>query len=236
MYVLEKTHWWFSAKRNLIKQLIAHFCPNPPNLKVLDLGCGTGAMLEELEAFGSPFGIDDSLNALPALQAKGIKMIALMQAEQLGFKDKTFDIIIALDVLEHICDDRSALNEIKRVLKDQGLCIITVPAYQFLWSYHDEALRHLRRYSKRELQKKVLSLKMDIAFLSYFYFLTFPLFILFRLVKSGIRSTKQPLKSDTFQMPEPINKLLTHMMNFELLCLQKIRFPCGSSLVCVARK
>ena len=152
------------------------------------------------------------------------------------FKDKTFDVIIASDVLEHIREDENALKEIKRVLKDQGLCIITVPAYQFLWSEHDVALHHLRRYSKTELEQKVLSSKLDLAFLSYFYCLTFPMFVTFRKIKSILIGSTQPPKSDTFHMPKPINWLLSIVMKFEQSCLQVMRFPFGSSLVCVARK
>lgn len=236
MYAFEKNHWWFFTKRKLIKQFIERFSINKKNLTILDLGCGTGAMLEELEILGKPFGIDGSQNVLPALTVKKIKDVALMQAEHLGFKDKTFDVIIASDVLEHIREDGAVLEEINRVLKNQGLCIITVPAYQSLWSYHDVALHHLRRYNKKELQQKILSSKMDIAFISYFYCFTLPLLIILRMIKAGLGGSTKPVKSDTDRVPKPINRFLSLVMKVELFSLRKIRLPFGSSLVCAARK
>jgi SAM-dependent methyltransferase len=157
---VEDTHWWFQARRAIVLRLLDAFVEHGKPLRVLDIGCGTGMMLNALRPFGEVVGIDpnDAVVAYsrrkvrpPCRVVKGHLPEALPHGQR-------FELVTALDVLEHIDDDVASLRAIHEgVLHPQGTFMLTVPAYGLLWSGHDEMNLHKRRYTVRELKRKLLS-------------------------------------------------------------------------------
>ncbi len=149
MYAVEQQHWWFVSKRKLIERLLAQ--ENGQNKEILDAGCGTGGNFPTLNSFGRVAGCDVIAEALEYSVRNGNERNIQCHIENIAFKDKTFDLVTALDVIEHVEDPVAALSEFRRVLKDNGRLIVTVPAFRFLWSRQDDALCHLRRYVRQDL-------------------------------------------------------------------------------------
>ncbi len=177
MHALENHYWWFVGRRAIVRRLLREALPGQapslasissaptstcgarrPSVSLLDIGCGTGAnlsMLREAAGQGARLtSVDFSDLALKfARQTNAAQNITLARCDALGlpFSDAAFDVVTMLDVLEHLSDDRAALGEVRRVLKPGGRYVFSVPAYQHLWSAHDEALHHFRRYEFRSL-------------------------------------------------------------------------------------
>lgn len=232
LYLLEEKHWWLIAKREISLKLLEHFIKKR-DLKILDIGCGTGKNIETLSKFGKTWGIDISPQAIKYCKKRGIKNIKLGKADQTGFKKSSFDIITLLDVLEHV-DDNKTLKEIYRILKPNGLLLISVPAYQDLWSKWDEVLRHKRRYSKESLQTLCKKNNFTIKKISYmFSFLLPPVFIL-RKIKSLLYNNDYP--SD-FRLTHPvISFLLLGLSRLEHKFVLKKTIPFGTSIICILKK
>src|SRR5919198_3141081 len=128
MYRLENSYWWFVARRVLAEELLSTEINGRQSVRILDVGCGTGANLTAFARHGTTIGIDSSIDALSFCQTRGIQRLVLSPVEKLPFDDRTFHVVTALDVLEHTDDDLRALAEIQRVCHKDGLLLITVPA------------------------------------------------------------------------------------------------------------
>ena len=233
MDLLEKEHFWFDAKRKYLKIILKKFNLKK-GLRVLDVGCGTGAVLDFLKNFGfDAAGIDMSSEALKYCRAKNLKAHYGM-ADKIDFPDNSFDIIFALDVLEHLDDDIGAVAEVYRVLKKDGLFIATVPAHNFLWSYHDEALHHKRRYSKGEFGELIAS-KFKIKLLSWIHFYIFLPISILRIIKktTGDKASGSDVKRLNYFL-----NLIAKICYLPELLYFKIfnKLPVGVSLVVVAKK
>jgi ubiquinone/menaquinone biosynthesis C-methylase UbiE len=168
MYRLEGSYWWYVARRALAVELLTDEINGRSPVRILDVGCGTGANVSAFTQLATTTGIDASMDALHFCRNRGINAVALSPVEVLPFGRATFDIVTALDVLEHTDDDLLCLREIHRVSKERGLVLITVPAYGFLWSEHDEALKHRRRYTAHELRNKLALTGFEVVRTSYF--------------------------------------------------------------------
>src|SRR5215813_4450651 len=153
LYELEDTHWWHIAKRRTCVQLLRRFA-RPVQPQILDIGCGTGKNVETFGEIGPTWGVDISSEAIDFCRKRGLTRIALEPAARTGFEDHSFDVITLLDVLEHT-EQAPTLQEASRLLKPDGILLITVPAYQWLWSQWDVALHHQRRYNKSSLNQAV---------------------------------------------------------------------------------
>src|SRR5579872_1235395 len=140
MYCLEDSYWWFVGRHDLALTFLRSAYPGRNDLTILDIGCGTGAMSEKLAAYGAVVSADFSPLALAFSRRRHLDRLCAADAMRLPFRDGAFDVIVALDILEHVSDDAAALREFYRVLKPGGRVIATVPAYQSLWSAHDVAL------------------------------------------------------------------------------------------------
>jgi len=153
-YLVESRHWWFRARSKIVQTMIARFSGARKKASVLDIGCGTGAQLQTLKPYGTLWGLDKSAKALEYAKTKA-PFAHLMQGSfpECTF-DQQFDIIMLLDVLEHIEDDTLALQKLASIMKPGAIAVITVPAYQFLWTTHDDINEHKRRYTLSELSKK----------------------------------------------------------------------------------
>jgi SAM-dependent methyltransferase len=235
MYKLESFYWWFVARRSLLEFIMKEVRPEVGDPLMLDVGCGTGINFSVMKKFGAAFCVDASEEALKFSKKRGVDDLVLSPVESLPFETSTFDVVTALDVLEHVDDDLRAIDELKRTLKEEGLLIITVPAYGFLWSEHDEALHHRRRYAASELRNKLTSGGFDVERISYYItFLFFPI-LLVRFVQSVFKKSVRA-KTSHIILPSWLNSLLIGILAFERFLLRWINFPFGVSLVCLARK
>ena len=228
----EEWYWWHRGRRNIVCRILQRYAP--PHARILDVGCGTGATTAALSRFGSVSGLDMGLAALRHAHALGLP-VARGSAENLPVGDATLDVVVALDVLEHLDDDRRALGEILRVLRPGGVLLATVPAYPFLWSSHDEALGHRRRYRRAELRERVAAAGFEIALCSYVMSSILPVAIAVRLAER-FRRRPGPAQSGYLTLPRPLNDLLAHVVGLGGYLVRFMELPFGLSIVAVARR
>src|SRR5947209_14072283 len=151
MLEVDEHHWWYRGRRKIVRAELDRL-PLPAGARVLDAGCGSGRTLEELQPYGEVFGVELDPEAAGVARSRGRGEVHIGRLEEMPWEAATFDLITCLDVLEHTPDDRTTLRELRRVSKPGGWLLITVPAYQALWSLHDEANHHFRRYNRRMLR------------------------------------------------------------------------------------
>jgi ubiquinone/menaquinone biosynthesis C-methylase UbiE len=201
---------------------------------ILDVGCGAGKNMEELRPVGRVVGADISKEAVDFCKKRGLKNVVVGDITKLPFKDEKIDVVTALDVIEHV-DDRAALLEIKRVLKRTGIVVITVPAYQWLWSEWDVVLHHKKRYTIAALERKLSEVGFRVQKASYMYsFLVIPVYFV-RLFKK-LFGRRGAYVSD-FQIGNRfINKLLLVAALLEQRYIKRYYMPFGTSIICVAQK
>lgn len=233
MYGLESSYWWYVARRVLAVELLKNEI-NGRQSRILDVGCGTGANANAFALVGQTIGIDSSIDALKFCQKRGLKTVARSDVEKLPFANGAFDVVTALDVLEHTEDDLEALREIQRVCRTNGLVLVTVPAYGFLWSEHDEALKHHRRYTAHELRNKMTITGFEVVRTSYFIStLFFP--ILFLRIWQGLRKNSTRPKTSIYVLPRWLNASLIGLLALERRFLRQMNLPFGVSIVALAR-
>lgn len=234
-YEVEVRHWWFKVRREMVHYLLKKYKAGDKKLEILDVGCGTGALIGELKDSAYVTGIDFSEKAVAFCKARGIENIVLGGGEKLPFDDNKFDVVLVLDVLEHIEGDRKAIAEIHRVLKPNGVIISFVPAFMFLWGITDEVSHHFRRYTKNELVSKLQQAHFKIFRASYFNtFLFFPILLVRKLSKLFPQKFKPEQETDI--RSEFVNKIFYLIFKIESLALRIINFPFGVSLMVIARK
>ena len=226
---LEERHWWFVARRRILLSLLERNLPDRTNLDILDAGCGGGATMESLRRYGRVRGLEFAREAVTYSRERGHDVIE-GSIERMPFEDESFDLALALDVIEHLPDDRPALEELRRVLRPGGSLLVTVPALRMLWSAHDEANGHHRRYTTGELRRRVEQADFEIVELSYFNTLLFPMILAARRLhrKSG--------GSDVEEVSKPLNSLLERVFSCEAALLGWTKLPVGVSALCFARK
>lgn len=230
MAAVEQQHWWFSARRVILEKLISGW-HLPDDAQILEAGCGTGGNLAMLARHGQVYGMETDEHALELSAAKGCAQIAAGRLpEAIPFADKRFDLITLLDVLEHLDEDVAALRALRGRLKPGGFMLVTVPAYPFLWSRHDELHHHKRRYVAHGLSGVLQDAGLQVEYLSYFNTWLFPLVAAARL--TGVDSKQ----SGVLSMPNGfINALLTRIFASERWLLGRFSLPAGVSLLALVR-
>jgi len=225
---LASRHWWFLGRRKIILDLIDKFLPKKVDLKILDAGCGTGDFLPFLKKYGQVWGIDNSKEAIELCKNKG-SLVIQQSLLNIHFPKNNFDLIMALDVIEHINDELAVIRELKRVAKNDGLIVITVPAYQFIWSGHDDACDHKKRYISAHLKKIGQLAGLKLIKISYFNTFLSPLIILFRLVKKLLKIEGGDLK----ETKPFLNFIFKKIFSAESIFLKYINFPFGVSILAI---
>lgn len=234
LYLVENNHWWHRHKRKLVHQLVSKYVSRKG--KVLDVGAGTGKLLSELKEKGWQVdGVDGAKEAVVQSKRRGIRINQQNLTKRLKFTANSFDLVTCLDVLEHLEDDQALLNEMKRVVKPNGIILVTVPAYQWLYSYWDKMLNHFRRYSERDLIILGKKTQLRLVFISFFSsFFLLPAIVV-RKLKSG--SKKQEVSDfQTTPLAFISVPILNILAGVERLLIKYFRLPFGMSLVCVFRK
>jgi SAM-dependent methyltransferase len=228
----ETTHWWFLARRAILSRMIESL-DLPPNAKILEIGCGTGGNLDMLAGFGEVHAIEMDANARAIISRKTNDRYDVRAGhlpDAIPFRDRCFDLICMFDVLEHIDRDAESLAALKPLLKENGRILLTVPAYQWLWSAHDEFLHHQRRYSAADLRGKIESAGLHALKMSHYNAILFPLAAVARLKDKLLGNTKI---SGTAVLSAPVNRLLKHIFGAERFFLRYLNFPFGVSLLCI---
>jgi SAM-dependent methyltransferase len=239
IYETELTHWWARARRHIIASSLRQFSPADRPLKVADVGCGMGSTFGMLSEFGWVVGVDASPTALSFSKDRGHPLLVAGGLPVLPFPDGVFDIVCALDVIEHLDDDYAAVGELWRICKPGGLLMITVPAYQWLWSDHDDVNEHRRRYTRPRLRATLNQVPADYLKLSYINTFLAPPVMLVRFLKRLLRKSKKDsstLKSDVYPVPKVANEILQAVFASEAVWLRYGSLPFGISVLCVARK
>ncbi len=243
MYRFEDSYWWFVARRHLITSLLDGFYARSGELAILDIGCGTGAMLDELAPFGAVTGADYAPEALAFCRERGAGNghrydLARADVRRLPFADNSFDVVTAMDIIEHIDDDKAAAGEIRRVLKPGGRLFVTVPAFQSLWSEHDEALHHYRRYTAAHLKDVFQRVGLTVPKLSYTVTSLFPPIWAYRQIAKRLpkKQTEGEKKADLVEFSPRINSFLRALSQLETRIVKHTNLPFGVTVVCVARK
>ncbi|HEV2803336.1 MAG TPA: class I SAM-dependent methyltransferase [Chthoniobacterales bacterium] len=239
-FELEDKHWWFVGRRRLLLKLLGrvfHPADSDAPREILDVGCGTGTMLQHLSAYGNTTGADADADAVYFCRRRGLENVLQLTDATLPFEPGTFDLVTMLDVLEHIDDDLGMLGEVFRVLKPDGLVLATVPAYRFLWGPQDEISLHKRRYRAKELKARLEHAGFSLLKLSYFNTLLFPFIAAIRLGRKIVPGETAELKSDfTLTKAGFLNQLLASIFAWERHLITRFDLPFGVSIVALARK
>jgi SAM-dependent methyltransferase len=231
MATLEQQHWWFVARRKILDRILSTL-PLPDNAQILEAGCGTGGNLSMLSRYGEVYAMEANDEALAFSSAKNIASVAAGRLPTpIPFNDQKFDLITLLDVLEHLDEDAASLSALSQRLNSGGWLLLTVPAYPFLWSRHDDLHHHKRRYIASDLRKLLNTNGYRVEYLSYFNTWLFPLIAAARLANLGNNDA-----GDATMPNKLINTLLTNIFASERYLLGKVSLPAGVSLLALARK
>ena len=220
-----KENFWFRAKNDLINVLMKKACKNRKRLRILNIGAGTGDDLEVLNKFGKNYVIDIDKDALSVIDDKSCEERKIADACNLPYDDNFFDVAVSFDVFEHIKNDQRAISEVYRVLKENGVLIFTVPAFQFLFSSHDKALHHQRRYNKENI--KTLLFQFNNIKIFFWNSLLFMPMATMRLLKR-----KSKPKVDQMNLSPWLNTLFFNLLKIDNSLIKKgISMPIGLSIV-----
>jgi len=257
MFDVEDYHWWFVGRREIVFSQIedalgatqaaarARLSPEAdpsqtgraggalPGMRVLDVGCGTGATMDHLKRYGLPHGIDLSELPLRFSRRRGHQRTLRASVTELPFDSESFDLVTALDVIEHLDDDAQGLSEIRRVLKPGAPVVIFVPAFQSLWGPNDVQSGHRRRYRLNQLRSVVEGAGLRVERVSYANIAMFIPIWLGRKILTLLGRDEQAENRINHPI---INNLLARIFSTEAGWLRNHTLPFGVSIICVARK
>lgn len=235
-YHLERKHWWFKVRARIIQDQIIKL-GLPKDIKILNVGVATFKSSEVLSKYGHVTSLEYDKDCCEFIRSELKQEVINGSALDLPFKQDTFDMVCAFDVVEHINDDKLALSEMERVCKANGIIYITVPAFNFLWSEHDEIAHHFRRYTMRNLLKAGDISKSRILRKTYFNSLLF-LPITFMRLGGRLFSKKNNKTSDFDKISKGsfLNVIFEKIFSFEQRLIQHFNFPIGVSILLMYRK
>lgn len=240
----EDRHWWFATRTWSLLNVLDANHPRRPG-EVLDIGCGAGNMIHHLSRYGRVKGIEVDARPVAMARARGYDVRQADATRGIPYLDASFDLVTALDVIEHVDEDAAMLREMARVLRPGGLLAITTPAFQWLWSHNDVLNGHKHRYTPAELRQRVQGAGLRIRRMTFGFFLVFPMSAPLILLRN--RLGRQPelsshhFQEDAYQVEmEPVspalNTVLRGVGRLEAAMVTRVDLPIGTSLLCVAVK
>ena len=231
LHEIEDRHWWFRGRRAVIRSLLGRV-DLPQQARILDAGCGTGRNLQEYAALGRAQGVEPSQTAVDFCREQGLD-VTCAGLEEMPFEEGAFDLVCASDVLEHIEDEAGALRELRRVVAPGGHFVATVPAYEWMWSHHDQRHHHVRRYTRRRLLRAVDGGSWQPVLATYFNTLLLPPIA---AVRAAQRLRPAPARTDYELTPRALGMALELPMRVEArLIAAGVRLPAGLSVGLVCR-
>ena len=237
MYRVEGSHWWFAGRRRILQSFMRDLAPQSRQpvsaVRILDVGCGTGANLELLAQFGEAEGVDGSDAALEYCRARGLTRVQKGLAEALPYAEGEFDLVTALDVLEHLDNDVAGLREMWRVLRPGGRVLLFVPAFMWLWGIQDDISRHRIRYRRKQIAERITRAGFAVERATYANITFFlPILAGRALMKlTGLR----PASENNINV-SALNGVFGQLLGAERFWLKRLNLPFGVSVICVARK
>lgn len=234
MLELDEHHWWYRGRRAIVRSEIDRL-ELPSGAQVLDAGCGSGRELQDLAAYGTVYGVELDPDAAAYAASRGLGEVRVGRVEELPWDAAMFDLITCLDVLEHLPEDHRALVELRRVSKPGGWLLATVPAYPALWSLHDRANHHFRRYSRRTFREVAVGAGWELRRMTAFNSLLLPPAALVRLAQRG-RYPDSDYSPELELVPPWLNGLLERPLQAEAWWLSRGRnLPVGLSLMALMK-
>jgi SAM-dependent methyltransferase len=230
----EDQHWWYRGRRTVLEVVIDEL-GLPASPRILDAGCGSGRNMVELGRRGPVTGIELSETSVALARERHAGEVVAGSVLEMPFAEDSFDLAVSLDVIEHLEDDLGALRELRRTVAPGGALLVTVPAYQWLWSGHDEINHHHRRYTRRSLQRVAEQAGWRQVRTTYFNSLLLPVAIVLRVLERvNTKTTESSL--DLWVPPEPLNWVLERPLALEAGAIKRGgRIPAGLSLLAVFR-
>lgn len=232
---LERTHFWFVGRRRIFFALLDQLLDGREPMRVLDVGCGAGGMLEPLSRYGAVTGVDMSPDLVEFCHERGFPNVVVGSAYELPADDGSIDLVTLFDTIEHVPDDDRALREARRVLTPGGLVFISTPAYQFLYANNDRVAHHERRYTAGKLRRRLLAADLQPLKITYFNTLLFPAILPAVLAKKLGERLRDPGDRTNLSHPLPplLNRGLAAVMGSERHLLAHASMPFGHSLVAI---
>jgi SAM-dependent methyltransferase len=231
---VEDRHWWYRGRRQVLELTIARL-GLPAPARILDAGCGSGRNMVDLARHGDVTGVELSDASAALARARRAGEVLEGSVMDMPFAADSFDLAVSLDVIEHLQDDRGALRELRRVVAPGGALLVTVPAYQWLWSGHDEINHHHRRYNRATLLAAARDGGWRCERTTHFNSLLLPVAILLRALDRLHASTTES-SLDLWVPPAPLNWLLQQPLNLEAAVIGRGgQIPAGLSLLAVLR-
>lgn len=237
MYRLEDTYWWFVGRRRIMRGMLSALPAAGSDASILDVGCGTGGNHSLLSEFGAPVSCDISEHALSYCRKRGAKRLVAGSAERLPLRDSSFHYAACLEVLEHLDDDRAGMRELFRVIRPGGYALVAVPAYQWLWSEHDEALHHRRRYSAQRLKDIAREAGFRVTRVTHCVTFLLPAIAVFRLGQRLVGGFKRRSPRVAYLVPPRwLNQVFVSLLHLEACLLGRLNLPLGVTIVCLLEK
>lgn len=234
-YELENNYWWFTARAQIIRAMMQRYCTGlKPGDTVVDVGCGTGGFLASIADLYTAVGLDVSDTAIAYCRRRGIKQLYKTTLEDFSPQGLNIKALLMLDVIEHIDDDGSVVARAYDLLPPGGYLIASVPAYQWLWSTHDDLHMHKRRYTRKRFEDLLTGRGFSIVKSTYFNTFLFPAAVAKRLLE---KNKKYESAHDVVDRVSPgMNSLLRTVFAMESPLLTRMNLPFGLSVFAIARK
>lgn len=234
LYEKEDSYWWSAARRGLVGRFLSKYS-SAKNQRIIDVGCGGGGLLKSLQGCGKLVGLEYSDYGARCAAGKSGAKVVRGSAELLPFKDSSFDVLTSLDVIEHLDDDAKALEGFHRILCTEGVLILTVPAFNLLWSQRDVMLGHKRRYKLKELRSLLEKTGFKEIRCSYTNVFYFPALLIYGLIKRFSKRENRP-SSGVISIPSCISSISGWILKVEETILMRTDLPIGTSILCIAKK